>query len=633
LSISTILRSWSKAVLVPRLQIVRMLGSAGVGLTLTVVGVDIALGLLPVAFIFATSILVGRVPAAVAAGANSGAFGELISAFSFAAVCFLGQQVLVPIRSALGERMKRRVDGRLRDQTLGIVMDSIDIGPLEDGKTLDALSEATRLFDTSTTPGAACSGLLALIARYTRLLGLVAVVGAVVSWFAAGALGCATMLFRYGQRGGLRKYSAAWRQVAHHNRRALYLRELAAGPGAAKEMRVFGLTKWLSQRYRSAFFAGYEHVSRKRRQIYLRPYLAYTSIGLVVAAAVLVTMAVDAAEGRISLTAFALSVQAAIAALLLGEFYPESDVPTQFGMQAVGALEEVRGRIASSRAEKSSKRIELAAAVPVQCVRFENVHFRYPGSQRPVLQGLSLELPAGKTTAIVGDNGAGKTTLVKLLTRLYQPTAGRICVDGIDIADIDAVAWRRQLSVIFQDFVRYELSAADNVALGSAHAARDLRVVERAAERAGILDAFAGLPLKLDTPLTRAHAGGIDLSGGQWQRVAIARSLYALSTGARLLILDEPTSALDVRAEVAFFDRFVELTRGVTSLLISHRFSSVRRADRIIVIGAGGVVEQGTHAQLMAAAGRYAQLFKLQAERFAGGGEARSESLEEAEKV
>jgi ATP-binding cassette subfamily B protein len=247
------------------------------------------------------------------------------------------------------------------------------------------------------------------------------------------------------------------------------------------------------------------------------------------------------------------------------------------------------------------------------------VSFSYPGSERLVLDGLDLELPVGRCTAIVGVNGAGKTTLVKLLTRLHDPTAGRITADGIAIDDFDVRAWRRQVSVIFQDFVRYELTAADNIALGAAYAPRDETAVRRAAERAGALGAFSEHPQGLATMLGRGYEGGVDLSGGQWQRLAIARSLYALSAGAKLLVLDEPTSALDVRAEAAFFDSFVELTRGVTSILISHRFSSVRRADNIVVIEGGRVIEQGDHDELLAAGRTYSRLFNLQAERFAAG--------------
>ena len=236
-----------------------------------------------------------------------------------------------------------------------------------------------------------------------------------------------------------------------------------------------------------------------------------------------------------------------------------------------------------------------------------------------MLNGLDLTLRAGECTAIVGLNGAGKTTLVKLLTRLYEPTAGTLLVDGNDARDLTIDSWRRQIGVIFQDFNRYELSVSDNIAFGAIARPRDEARIADAAGKAGIGDVAAALPVGYDTILARHYDDGAELSGGEWQRVAIARALYAVAAGARVLVLDEPTAALDVRAEVAFFDQFVELTRGVTSLLISHRFSSVRRADRIVVLEHGRVVEDGTHDSLVAAGGRYADLFHLQAERFAAG--------------
>ena len=210
-----------------------------------------------------------------------------------------------------------------------------------------------------------------------------------------------------------------------------------------------------------------------------------------------------------------------------------------------------------------------------------------------MLSELELSIPAGKSTAIVGLNGAGKTTLVKLLGRLYEPDSGRIATDGIDIRHFPIEDWHRQIGIIFQDFNRYELSAADNIGFGSIPHLGDREAIRKAARDAGILEAIERLPKGFDTPLSRQYEGGADLSGGQWQRIAIARALFALEGGASILVLDEPTAALDVRAEAAFFDNFVELTHGVTTILISHRFSSVRHADGIVVLQGGRVVEKG----------------------------------------
>ncbi|KQY46576.1 ABC transporter ATP-binding protein [Cellulomonas sp. Root137] len=616
------LRSWYRTAVLPRRDIARLLPTAGAGLVVGLTALNLVLGLLPVAFVLATSVVVGQVPAAVDGGTGSAAWGDLVRTFVLAAVLFLARQVLAPVQTALGVRMQRRIDGALRDRALRIALRSTSIAPMEDQATLEALTEATREFEADfRSPGASAAGLLALVARYVQLLGFVAVIGVVVSWPAAAAVLAATLVFRYGQRGGLRRYSQVWKNVIGFRRRSVYLREVAMGPAAAKEMRVFGLAGWFTDEYSDATRRMLDPVAARRRQIYLVPYLVYTAIGLVVGAAVLVSIGRSAAAGEITLTALALGIQAVVAAIALGEYYPESDVQTQYGMQAVAALAEFEERMdaAEARLGSSGPGRPVPPGAPEVSVRFEDVHFTYPGSGRPVLDGLDLDLPAGLCTAIVGVNGAGKTTLVKLLTRLHEPTAGRLTVDGTDLADLDVVAWRRQVSVVFQDFVRYELSAADNILVGAVHAPRDPAVVRGAAERAGIADAIDALPGGFDTTLSRAYEGGADLSGGQWQRIAIARSLYALEAGARLLVLDEPTSALDVRAEAAFFDRFVELTRGVTSVLISHRFSSVRRADRIVVIDAGRVVEQGTHDELVAADGHYARLFRLQAERFAAG--------------
>jgi ATP-binding cassette, subfamily B, bacterial len=233
-----------------------------------------------------------------------------------------------------------------------------------------------------------------------------------------------------------------------------------------------------------------------------------------------------------------------------------------------------------------------------------------------VFRALDLTVNAGRSLAVVGRNGAGKTTLVKLLARLYDPQAGRILVDGTDLRSLDPGSWRGRLAVIFQDFVRYELPARDNVGFGRLDRMGDERVLRAAAERAGAASVIDGLPRGWDTVLSRGAKDGADLSGGQWQKIALARALAAVEGGAGVLILDEPTANLDVRAEAELFERFLELTRGLTTLLISHRMSSVRHADEICVLDDGAVVERGSHEALMAASGAYAGMFRMQAERF-----------------
>jgi ATP-binding cassette, subfamily B, bacterial len=611
---------WLEAVR-PRLEILRYAPVAGARLVSVLVTVNVLLGLLPVLFVVATSVLIGRVPPAVTGGVGSPAWDRLVVAFVAAAAAFVAQQLLAPVQSSLGELVKRRVDGDVHERLIALSLRSTGIGPLEDQQALDALKEASRTLENAwRTPGMATAGMLALLARYVQLVGFAALVGIVSSWWVGVGVLAATMVFRYGNRGGLRKFSQVWRDITALSRRTDYLRDTAVQAGAAKELRVFGLTGWLSGRFRESYVEALMPVWRARRRIYLWPYFGYTAVGVTVAGAVLAALGRAGARGTISLTDLALGAQATIAALLLGAYYEECDDHTQFGMLAVRGLEEFAARVDSfdERIAVPSVPADPAGA-PRSEIRFARVSFSYPGSERLVLDGLDLELPAGVCTAIVGLNGAGKTTLVKLLGRLHEPTAGAILVDGTDLRSFPVTAWRRQIGVIFQDFTRYELSAADNIAFGAVDRPADPAAVARAAAKAGILTALEALPMGLQTPLSRQYDDGTDLSGGQWQRIAIARALYALDAGARLLVLDEPTAALDVRAEAEFFDRFVELTRGVTTLLISHRFSSVRHADRIVVLQEGRVVEQGTHDGLLAAGGRYAELFTLQAERFATG--------------
>jgi ATP-binding cassette subfamily B protein len=607
-------------VLVARARIARLAPVAGFGPTAAGVVVSLVRGAIPVVVAVAMGVTVGRLPDAIAARSSSAAWRELQVPFLVASLAFVGQQVLEPVQSAIGELLSRRVDGHLHDRLMAAALAPDEIAPLEDPDVLDELGEATHELEFAfRTPGAAFAGLVALLARYVQLAGHLVAIGVVLAWWAALLLLGMTLLFRHGQRGGLRRYARVIRTVATVRREVRYLRDVAMGAPAAKEIRVFGLAPWFTDRYRDAYRRALAPVWAERRRIYLWPYVVFTAAGLVAAAAVLAAAGRAAGRGDLTLVELSVSVQAALGVIRLGEFYPESDTQTQYGMNAYDALgrfeEAVGAADASGRPRPAD---DGPAAGPRGAIRLRDVTFTYAGAGagRPVLDHLDLEIPAGQCTGVVGVNGAGKTTLVKLLTRLYTPDSGAITVDGTDLRDVAGDAWRRAVAVIFQDFARYELSAATNIGFGAIEAVDDREGIHAAARDAGLLDTLQALPEGLDTVLSRRHPGGVDLSGGQWQRLAIARALFALRHGASVFVLDEPTAELDIRAEAEFFARFQQLTSGRTSILISHRFSSVRHADRIVVLDAGRVVETGTHGELVAQGGRYATMFALQAERF-----------------
>jgi ATP-binding cassette subfamily B protein len=354
----------------------------------------------------------------------------------------------------------------------------------------------------------------------------------------------------------------------------------------------------------------------------LRPFIGYALVGLIGATVVLAWLGAHAASGRVSLLDLSIAIQAALIPVRFGVYFPESDVQTQYGLQGYDALTEFE-RLSGIPQQPAIARVSAPAApvapapAPQREIRFDAVSFAYRPDAKPVLDGVDLTLRVGQSTAIVGLNGAGKTTLVKLLAGLYPPTSGRILVDGADLRELEPRSWQRRLAVIFQDYVRYELDAASNIALGAPGHQDDEEALLAAAARAGAGDLLAGLPHGLSTVLSRHYRDGTDLSGGQWQRIALARAFFAARFGASVLVLDEPTAQLDVRAEVEFYDRFLEITRGVTTVLISHRFSTLRRADAIAVLDGGRVVEHGGHDELVALGGEYARLFELQSRQFA----------------
>ncbi len=402
-----------------------------------------------------------------------------------------------------------------------------------------------------------------------------------------------------------RSYSLAFSRTA--DRRELdYIRQTGASVETAKEVKIFGLNSFLIDRYRR--LAGDFYLANRKLAIRRAGWGgALTALGTLGYYAAYTLIVFRTLTGQFSigdLTFLAGSfrrLRTLLEGLLIGFTQTASQA---LYLDDLFSFFDVKPDIVSpAHPRPFPSRLQ-------QGIVFENVGFRYPGAERWAVRNLSFTLQAGEVLALVGENGAGKTTIVKLLARLYDPDEGRILVDGHDMREYDLEELRANIGVIFQDFVRYNMTAGENIAVGRIEARDDHTRIELAADRSLASEVIAKLPLHYDQQIGRRFRKGVDLSGGEWQKVAIAR---AYMRDAQLLILDEPTAALDARAEFEVFERFKELSEGKTGVLISHRFSSVRMADRILVLADGKVESAGTHADLLAARGRYAELFELQA--------------------
>lgn len=595
------------------MAVARLAGTADRRLLSGALGLNQLLGLLPIGFVIGIGVMLGRVPAAAHAGPG-GNLGAVVISFAVAIGAFVLQQLLAPFQAALGEVLARQVDRSCVYRLAAAALVTAPVMTLEQTDVARRLADARAGFDRQLpTPGEAVAGAVALLARYTQLVAALLTVAVVFSPAVAVIVAVSALTVRFGQRGSLATFGALWQGLAAERQKHVYLRRAGASPAATKDIRVLGILPWYRQRHHDDTQAYLLTLWAGRRRILLRPFIGYALVGLAGAAAALLLLAHAAHGGGLSVLRLSIAIQAIVIPVRFGVFFPESDVQTQYGLQGYEALTDFEDMAAAGRDAVPVGDLAGPAA-PRDAIRFEGVTFRYREGAPAVLNGLDLTIPAGRATAIVGLNGAGKTTLVKLLTRLYDPESGRITVDGEDLRGHRPQAWQRQVAVIFQDFVRYELDAAANV--NPAGTGED-EVIWRAAERAGAGDILRSLPDGPDTVLSRQYPGGVELSGGQWQRIALARAFHAAGQGASVLVLDEPTAQFDVRAEVAFFDQFIQVTQGVTTVIISHRFSTVRRADNIVVLADGRVAEQGNHESLLAAGGEYARLFRLQARRFA----------------
>ena len=553
-------------------------------------------GVLPALFAISMGVLVGSVQRG----------NSLVIPLAFVGAIFVLLQVLNPIHQAASTNLGDRTAAWLYDRLTVACVCPPGMGHLEDPRLTNDLTVA-RDFDLGMT-GPPLSISMDFIAN-----GMAEMIGGIA---------CAVILFRFAwwspvvlmgawlATHWLLRESAIWfdrntEEVRGAQRDAEYAYRLAVDPPASKELRLFGLAGWTLDRFTAQRIRLHDlqyAATRLRERPVLWSMLIVTSANILV----FWLMASAAVQGRISLGEAVIYVQSAVGVSMIafGGFSWALD-----GAAApVAAVLRLEAAMRPAGALSSGNR--SAAAAPAREIRLRDVGFAYPGESSaatPVLEHFDLTIPAGSSLAIVGQNGAGKTTVAKLLCRLYDPQSGAIEVDGVDIREFDLASWRSRVAAVFQDFMRLELPLRDNVA--PAGAPDD--VVQGALEAAGASNLAA-----LSTVLARGYDGGTDLSGGQWQRIALARALAAVKLGSGVVLLDEPTAQLDVRGEAEIFERLLAATRHCTTILISHRFSTVRHADRICVLERGRVVELGTHDELMALGGRYRTMFDMQAQRF-----------------
>jgi len=551
-------------------------------------------GTLPAAFAIAMGVLVGAVERG----------NPLAGPLALVGAIFILLQVLSPIHQAVSANLGDRTAAWLYDRLTEACVRPPGMAHLEDPKLTSDLTVA-RDFDLGMTGPPLTISMDFIAGGMAEMVGGIACALILLryAWWApillAGAWAATHWLLRE---------SAVWRdrnteEVRSAQRDADYAYRLAVDPPASKELRLFGLVGWTIERFiaRRTRLHELQYAATRLRE---RPLVG--SLLLVVGTNIAVFWALgsSAIHAKISLGEAVAYMQSAIGVSMIafggfswaldGAAAPVAAVlRLEPAMRPAGALRSGSRPLDAKRAHE---------------IRLRDVTFAYPtAGAAPVLEHFDLTIPAGSSLAIVGQNGAGKTTIAKLLCRLYDPQSGGIEIDGVDLREVDLASWRARIAAVFQDFIRLELPLRDNVA---PRGAPD-QVVRDALESAGAANLAS-----LDTVLARGYDGGTDLSGGQWQRVALARALSAVSLGASVVLLDEPTAQLDVRGEAEIFDRLLAATRHSTTILISHRFSTVRHADRICVLEHGRVIELGTHDELMALRGRYRTMFDLQAERF-----------------
>ena len=556
----------------------------------------LAAALLPLAVAYAGK----KIMDAVVAGSRDETLRWVLIELGVVCLQALTMRGLALTRSLIGARLGLDINGMILEKAL-----SLELRHFEDPEFYDQLTKARR--EASSRPLSVVSESFQLLQNAITLAGYIVLLikfsGLAVLGLIIAAIPATIAEVRFS--------SAAFRMRNWRSpdaRKLNYLEYVLANDDHAKEVKLFGLGPILLERYRALGESFYEE---DKKLAVRRAGWAYglSLIGTGAFYACYVLMALAAATGKLSLGNMVLYVVA----------FRQGQQAFQSILTAIGGMYEdnlYMSNLFSYLAITVAPPPALPAlgALTEDGITFEDVGFQYPGQQGFALRHVNLTIKKGESLALVGHNGAGKTTFIKLLTRLYEPTEGRILLDGRDLRAWEPEALRRRIGVVFQDFNQYQLKLRENVGLGSVEHREDEPRIERAVDQGGATEVVRGLTKGLDTQLGRWFKDGTELSGGQWQKIALARAF--MREEADILVLDEPTAALDAEAEHAVFERFRVLARGRTTILISHRFPTVRMADRIIVLEGGQIIEEGTHSALVESGGRYAHLFSMQAQGY-----------------
>jgi ATP-binding cassette subfamily B protein len=579
-------------------------------------------GLLPPAITYASGRAVRELTALLRRGGTTSA---VIGAATIVAALFVVDQAVGPVLALAAQRFARVVDRWMTSTVMTTVMGPTRIDEIEDAAHQDVVAIALGRSDWARSAGGFVEGAADQWPRRIAGAGAVFLVATWSPWLAV-LLPMVSLVGLQVWRRSFFSISVGPEADVEGVRASSYALGIAINTEFSRETRLFEMRPWLLARHEALWLRAMRPVWRHRSRssvlvagaIAANAAVRLLGLGLLGRAAL---------RGEVSAASVAVVALAILQASQITWISGTAELGMQRCLASVGAVLALRdagaapcdgpprSRVAAAVASKARP---IAVPPPAEMIRFERVGFAYPGG-RDVLVGLDLEIPIGRSLAIVGFNGAGKTTAVKLLAGLYRPSRGRITVDSTDLAAVDARGWQRHVAAIFQDFGRYPLTARENIGWGAPAHLDDEAGIRRAAELAGAMAVIDGLPAGFDTVLDRRFEGGAEAPGGEWQRIAIARALFAVHHGASVLVLDEPTAQLDARAEADIYDRFLKLTTGVTTVVVSHRFSTIRRADRIVVLEDGAIIEAGAHDDLIARAGRYAELFRVQADALVGG--------------